>query len=103
MSYLRSVRLLGALLAVAAVSALAIAGFATAQSQAHHATKAGHAAKSSATGCAAPGPGVSGGPPRSSYGSAAVGARAIPGSFSHPGTEQCPPAPGSPAGAAHAN
>jgi hypothetical protein len=25
-----------------------------------------------------------------------------PGSFSHPGTEQCPPAAGAPAGAPHA-
>jgi hypothetical protein len=102
MSHLRLVRMVGALLAVAAVAAL-VAGIATAQSGTHRAAKASvtHVAKASATGCPAPGPGVSGGPaPQSSGGSAALGERVTPGSFSHPGTEQCPPAPGGPRGGA---
>jgi hypothetical protein len=105
MSHLRLVRLVGALLTVAAVAAVVTAGIATARSGAHRAAKAGvtHVAKASATGCPAPGPGASGGPPpQSSGGSGALGERAIPGSFSHPGTEECPPAAGAPAGAPHA-
>jgi hypothetical protein len=105
MSHLRLARLLGARLAVAAVTVLVAAGIATARGGAHRAAKASvtQLATASATGCPAPGPGASGGPaPQSSRGSAPLGERAIPGSFSHPGTEQCPPAPGTAAGAPHA-
>jgi hypothetical protein len=105
MSHPRLGRLLGTLLAVAAVAALVTAGIAAAQSRAHHAAKASvsHVAKTGAAGCPTPGPGASGGPaPQSGDGSAALGERATPGSFSHPGTEQCAPAPGAPAGAPHA-
>jgi hypothetical protein len=105
MSHFKLVRPVGALLAGAAAAAVMTAGIAKAQSGADRATKASVAqvAKASATGCPAPGPGVSGGPaPRSSGGSAAFGERAIPGSFIHPGTEQCPPAAGAPAGGPHA-
>jgi hypothetical protein len=105
MSYLRRVPLVGSMLAVAAVTVLLAAGIATAQSGAHRAAKASvtHVVQASTTGCPAPGPGAPGGPPpQSSGGSVPVGERAIPGSFSHHGTEQCPPAPGAAAGAPHA-
>jgi hypothetical protein len=104
MSHLKLVRWVGALLAVVAVAAVMSAGIATAHSGAYDAAKASvtHVTKASATGCPAPEAGVSAGPaPQSGGGSAVLGEPATPGSFSHPGTEPCPPAAGTPAGAPH--